>query len=113
MAKAILRQALDNLLHNAARYAGHGAHVELLLERDESRVRFTVADNGPGVPAAQRGRVQERFVRVDDSRGTPGSGLGLAIAAACAKLHGGQLLLTDNSPGLRATMEIPLAQASS
>jgi signal transduction histidine kinase len=109
----ILRQALGNLLHNAARYAGPGAHVELLLERDETRVRFTVADNGPGVPAAQRGRVQERFVRGDDSRGTPGSGLGLAIAAACAKLHGGQLLLTDNSPGLRATMEIPLTQASS
>jgi signal transduction histidine kinase len=108
----ILRQALGNLLHNGARYAGPGARVELLLERDDRRVRLTVADNGPGVPAEQRGRVQERFVRLDDSRGTPGSGLGLAIAAACAKLHGGFLSLTDNAPGLRATIDIPLAQAS-
>jgi len=106
----ILRQALGNLLHNAARYAGDGARVVLALEVAENGgPRLVVADSGPGVPAAQRGRVLERFVRLDETRSTPGSGLGLAIAAACAKLHGGRLTLSDNHPGLRVVLDLPLA----
>lgn len=106
----ILRQALGNLLHNAARYAGVGAQVSLTLERGEAGgPRLTVADTGPGVPAAQRGRVLERFVRLDETRATPGSGLGLAIAAACAKLHGGRLTLADNHPGLKVALDLPPA----
>jgi signal transduction histidine kinase len=102
----LLRQALGNLLHNAARYAGPGAVVELGLEVAPDLVRLIVADNGPGVPADQRGWVKERFVRLDAARHAPGSGLGLAIAAACAKLHGGRLELEDNRPGLRAVLEL-------
>jgi signal transduction histidine kinase len=102
----LLRQALGNLLHNAARYAGAGAIVSLGLDVEPGLVRLIVADNGPGVPDDQRGRVQERFVRLDSARHTPGSGLGLAIAAACAKLHRGRLILEDNRPGLRAVLEL-------
>jgi signal transduction histidine kinase len=102
----LLRQAIGNLLHNAARHAGSGAVVDLGLEQTPDLVRVIVADNGPGVPADQRGRVQQRFVRLDAARSTPGSGLGLAIAAACAKLHGGRLSLEDNRPGLRAVLEL-------
>jgi hypothetical protein len=101
-----LRQALGNLLHNAVRHAGPGAKVELGLEVEPQLVRLIVADNGPGVPEDHRGRVQERFVRLDSARSTPGSGLGLAIAAACAKLHNGRLVLEDNHPGLRAILEL-------
>lgn len=104
--ESLLRQALGNLLHNAVRYAGRGAEIELGLETTPEVVRLIVADNGPGVPAEHRGRVQERFVRLDDARSTPGSGLGLAIAAACAKLHNGRLILSDNQPGLRAVLEL-------
>lgn len=104
----MLRQAIGNLLHNATRYAGPGATIELNTRVDASAVRITVADDGPGVPAADLHRVGERFVRLDESRGAPGSGLGLAIAAACAKLHGGRLMLEDHQPGLRAVMEIPI-----
>jgi signal transduction histidine kinase len=103
----ILRQALGNLLHNATRHAGPGARVTLALEAEAETLRLVVADNGPGVPASQRGRVQERFVRLDETRATPGSGLGLAIAAACAKLHGGRLVLEDNHPGLRVVLDLP------
>jgi signal transduction histidine kinase len=107
----ILRQALGNLLHNAARYAGQGARVTLALVQDgQDGVELVVADTGPGVPAADRGRVVERFVRLDETRVTSGSGLGLAIAAACAKLHGGQLRLEDNHPGLRVVLSLPLAR---
>jgi len=108
----ILRQALGNLLHNAARYAGQGAQVSLILSQgDQGGVDLVVADTGPGVPAADRGRVVERFVRLDETRATSGSGLGLAIAAACAKLHGGQLVLRDNHPGLRVVLSLPNASS--
>lgn len=105
----LLRQAVGNLLHNAAVHAGEGATVTLTVTAVQDCLRLTVADTGPGVPEEHLGRVQERFVRLDESRSKPGSGLGLAIAAACAKLHGGRLLLTDNAPGLRAALEIPLS----
>ena len=80
--------------------------VRVSVEDGEHIVDIVVADTGGGVPADQRGRVQERFVRLDPARSTGGSGLGLAIVAACAKLHGGVLRLEDNHPGLRAVLEI-------
>ncbi|HET9159097.1 MAG TPA: HAMP domain-containing sensor histidine kinase, partial [Caulobacteraceae bacterium] len=105
--EVLLRQAVGNLLHNASRYAGRGARVTVdVAERADGAVQLVVADDGPGVPESQRGRVQERFVRLDDARSSPGSGLGLAIAAACAKLHDGRLLLEDNHPGLRCVLEL-------
>ena len=104
--EGLLRQAIGNLLHNASLYAGAGAKVMAKVEEDESFVRIVVSDTGVGVPADQRGRVQERFVRLDPARSVGGSGLGLAIAAACAKLHGGSLSLEDNEPGLRAILSL-------
>lgn len=100
----ILRQAVGNLLHNAAHHAGEGASVALSLETTPGAIRIVVSDTGPGIPAEHRGRVRERFVRLDEARSRPGGGLGLAIAAACAKLHGGALELEDAHPGLRAVI---------
>ena len=105
----LLRQAVGNLLFNAARYAGSGARVTLEMRSDNSHATIVVADNGPGIPEEHRGRVKDRFVRLDQARGGSGSGLGLSIAAAAAKLHGGDLRLEDNGPGLRATLEIRTA----
>ena len=102
--EALVRQALGNLLHNASLYAGAGASVVLSVREGDEKVRLIVADTGPGVPEDQRGRVQERFVRLDPARSTQGSGLGLAIVAACGKLHGGELTLSDNHPGLLADL---------
>ena len=106
--EALLRQALGNMLHNAAVHAGIGAKVTLALAQTGQRLTISVFDTGDGIPDEHLGRVQERFVRLDESRTKPGSGLGLAIAAACAKLHGGRLILLNNHPGLAATLEIPL-----
>ena len=104
--EALLRQAVGNLLHNASQYAGDGAVVRASVEDAGEVVRIIVADTGAGVPEDQRGRVQERFVRLDPARSSGGTGLGLAIVAACAKLHHGALKLEDNCPGLRAVLEI-------
>ena len=104
--EGLLRQAIGNLLHNASLYAGEGAEVAVRVEEEGDVVHIVVADTGVGVPEDQRGRVQERFVRLDPARSVGGSGLGLAIAAACAKLHGGALRLEDNAPGLRAILDI-------
>ena len=104
--EGLLRQAIGNLLHNASLYAGAGASVLALVEETETLVHIVIADTGAGVPEDQRGRVQERFVRLDPARSVGGSGLGLAIAAACAKLHGGVLRLEDNLPGLKATLDL-------
>ena len=102
----LLRQALGNLLFNAARHAGPDATVTLEVENDEGQVRLVVTDDGRGIPEADRERVKDRFVRLDEARGGSGSGLGLAIVAAAAKLHGGELRLEDNRPGLRAVLTL-------
>jgi hypothetical protein len=70
---------------------------------------LTVSDNGPGIPEAERPRVVQRFVRLERSRSQPGSGLGLSLAAAVARLHGGELILADNHPGLKAVIALPRA----
>jgi signal transduction histidine kinase len=102
----LLRQAVGNLLFNAARHAGSGATVTLEVLSAAGLVEIVVADNGPGIPEADRGRVKDRFVRLDEARGGSGSGLGLSIVAAAAKLHGGELRLEDNRPGLRAVLTL-------
>ncbi|WP_416366203.1 sensor histidine kinase [Sphingomonas aerolata] len=66
-----------------------------------------MADTGPGIPADQREHVVTRFVRLDTSRHSEGSGLGLSIAQVAARVHGASLTLTDNAPGLRATVHFP------
>jgi signal transduction histidine kinase len=79
--------------------------------RPDGAIEIAVSDDGPGIPDEEKPKVLERFYRGDASRGTPGAGLGLSLVAAVAKLHGGVLKLTDNHPGLRATL-ILFASAS-
>ena len=73
----------------------------------QDRILLTVADSGPGIPEADRSRAVERFVRLEQSRSQPGSGLGLSLAAAVARLHGGELTLEDNRPGLKSVIALP------
>jgi signal transduction histidine kinase len=102
--RELLAQALANLLDNAIKYTQDGGRVELRARTTAAGVEVVVADNGPGVPAEQRETVQERFVRLEDHRGTPGSGLGLSLVRAVARLHGATLSLADNRPGLRVVL---------
>ena len=114
--RELVSQALANLIDNAIKYAGpngqlNGAPAEIVVKagNDGERIALSVADRGPGIAEADRGRVVERFVRLEQSRSEPGSGLGLSLASAVARLHGGELKLEDNHPGLRSTIALPRA----
>lgn len=108
--RALLGQALANLIENGLRHTPEGARVEVTLERQPegfgpqgaTAPQLVVADDGPGIPEAERDKVLRRLYRLDSSRNTPGNGLGLALVDSIVKLHGAELRLTDNSPGLRA-----------
>jgi signal transduction histidine kinase len=105
--RELLAQALTNLLDNAVKYTPPGGRIVVTLERTEDVARLRVADSGPGVPAADRERVLQRFTRLDQARSQPGNGLGLALVNAVTTQHHGRLSLGDNSPGLVVTIEIP------
>ncbi len=98
----LLTQLFANLLENALRHAGERASISISLTQIGGIVAAVVADDGPGVPAGERQRVLRRFYRLDTSRSTPGSGLGLSLVVAIAELHGAELRLSDNNPGLAA-----------
>jgi signal transduction histidine kinase len=103
----LLAQAIGNLIDNALKYAPlNGSVAVATLFRSDGTAEIAVADNGPGIPDEEKSKAVERFYRGDTSRGTPGVGLGLSLVAAVAKLHGGNLELADNDPGLRASMVI-------
>jgi signal transduction histidine kinase len=108
--RKLLANAVANLLDNALKYAGSGATVQVKAAEAGDTVSVIVEDNGPGIPAAERPRVIERFYRLDRSRGLPGNGLGLSIVTAIAMLHRGRLLLEDAGPGLIARLVFPGAE---
>ena len=105
--RALLSQALANLVDNAIKYTLAGGLVSVSARVGPEGAELAVADTGPGIPEAERGRVTERFHRLESSRGTPGSGLGLSLVVSVARLHGGRLVLADAAPGLVARLTIP------
>lgn len=108
----LLAQALGNLVENALKYAPEGGVIAIAVHRPQrDMLEIVVSDNGPGITEDERPRVVERFYRGDTSRGTPGVGLGLSVVSAVARLHGGVLLLADNRPGLRATLQVAVSPA--
>jgi signal transduction histidine kinase len=109
--RELLAQALVNLVENAERHTPAEAVVQLTGSSSGNSVRLEVADNGPGVPDIELGRITKRFARLESSRNTAGHGLGLSLVSAVARLHGGQLILKNRSPGLSAVIEIPRTHA--
>lgn len=105
-----LAQVLGNLLDNARRHAGPGTVTVTVSAGHPATV--LVADDGPGVPAADRERIFDRLVRLDEARGDDGgAGLGLAIARGIARAHGGDLRCVDPPSGRGAAFELSLRRA--
>lgn len=105
--RALLAQAISNLVDNAIKYAG-GSAIDVAVLKTATAIEISVSDHGLGIPADQHSRVFERFVRLDAARSSPGFGLGLSFVAAIAHLHRGQVTLEDNQPGLRVRVILPL-----
>ena len=99
----LLLQLCVNLVENAIRHTPTGTEICITVA---APAQLSVADNGPGIPAAEREKVLERFYRLDHSRSTPGSGLGLALIAAIANLHDAKIELLDNHPGLKTSLKL-------
>jgi signal transduction histidine kinase len=104
--KALIQQAVANLLDNAVKFSPPDGTVRLIASAGAT-VSITVTDEGPGIPPEERAKATDRFYRGESARSTPGSGLGLSLVAAVAHLHGGELRLEDNKPGLRAVLVLP------
>jgi signal transduction histidine kinase len=102
-----LRRVVVNLVDNAQRFA-HDSIV-ITLRADGPTAELSVADDGPGIPEAERERVFDRFYRTESSRSreSGGTGLGLPIVRDLVRAHGGTVKLTANDPGLRAVVTFP------
>lgn len=107
--RALIAQAVTNILDNALKYTGEGGVTLRLRALKPAGAEVSVTDTGPGIPEADRQRAVERFVRLDSARSTAGTGIGLSLAAAVAEAHGGRLQLSDGAgpadrPGLRVAL---------
>jgi signal transduction histidine kinase len=117
--RELIGQAVANLIDNALKYGCPSnvlrdgkcvvPEIEVTAIRQGEKIHIAVADRGPGIGIADRARVLDRFVRLENSRSRPGSGLGLSLAAAVARLHNGTLRVEDHEPGLKVVIELPAA----
>ncbi|RIX97998.1 HAMP domain-containing protein [Aureimonas flava] len=103
----LLTQLLANLVENAITHVPAPGRIRLAARREAAGTVLEVADDGPGVPAAERDRIFRRLYRLDRSRSTPGHGLGLALVASIAELHGARIDVGDAAPGLVMRIVFP------
>jgi len=105
------RQVVLNLLDNAVKYGGRGSEVTVRVTGEGPWCRLTVADQGPGIPVADRDRIWERFWRGDAARanGVTGTGIGLATVRDLLRLHRGDCSMEAVEPhGARFVARVPL-----
>lgn len=107
----LLFDAIANLVDNAIKHGRAGGQVTVTCRSAGGGAVIAVADDGPGIPADQCDHVFKRFYRLEQSRYTPGNGLGLSLVAAVAGLHGAEIALHDNAPGLTVRLSFPTTSA--
>jgi two-component system sensor histidine kinase GlrK len=105
----ILRRVFDNLLMNSSVHAGSNASVILQAERSGDFVRFSVADDGPGVPASEGERIFDPFVTLDRTGARRTHGLGLAYCRAALAAMGGTISLAPSTSGAMFVVQVPAA----
>ena len=108
----LLFDAVANLVDNAVKHGRAGGRVIVAADTVDGESFIAVADEGPGIPAAEFEHVFKRFYRLEQSRRTPGNGLGLSLVAAVARLHGALITLSDNAPGLKVVLHFPSIRQS-
>jgi len=109
--RAIFRQAISNILHNAIQYTPEGKEIRVVVGKDPEGCYVEISDAGQGIAPEHQDRVFDRFYRVDKvrSRETGGAGLGLAIATRAVAVHGGHIDLSSR-PGCGSTFRIRIPE---
>ncbi|MBL0319403.1 MAG: HAMP domain-containing histidine kinase [Alphaproteobacteria bacterium] len=102
----LLRQAVMNVIDNAAKYVPYKGTIDIVLSKNNHQVTLVIVDNGPGIPPHMIDKAKDRFFRADESRNTKGVGLGLSLVNAVAMLHRGVLELSNNDPGLKVCLTL-------
>ena len=112
--RLVLRDAITNVIDNAIKYGPAGSAIDVRVRTDGHDATVSVADRGPGIPAEHRGRIFDRFYRVDEgrSRQMGGTGLGLAIARWAVEVNGGSISVESAGPGSIFRIVLPLAGTS-
>nr|WP_191093103.1 HAMP domain-containing sensor histidine kinase [Bradyrhizobium campsiandrae] len=105
----LLFDAIANLVDNAIKHGRPGGKVTVTCRHEGGGATIAIADDGPGIAADQHDHVFKRFYRLEQSRYTPGNGLGLSLVAAVSRLHGAEIALQDNAPGLTVRLSFPEA----
>ncbi len=105
--RGLLTQLVSNLVENAIRHCPPGTTIEVSAKPTGPDIILRVADDGPGIEAANRERIFRRFFRAEHSRHQPGDGLGLALVRAIADLHGAAISVSDNRPGAIFEVRLP------
>lgn len=110
----MLREMVSNLVDNALRYTQRDGRVALSVLSDDHWVSFQVADDGPGIPVAERDKVFQRFYRILGQGDAEGSGLGLAIVREICRAHHGDITLgsPEVGSGLNVLIKLPVAKPS-
>ena len=103
----LLFDAVANLVDNAIKHGRQAGRVTVEVSESNGGAVISVADDGPGIPVDECQHVFKRFYRLERSRRTPGNGLGLSLVAAVARLHGAQIEMLDNAPGLKFRLCFP------
>jgi signal transduction histidine kinase len=110
--KDLLFDTVANLVDNAIKHGREAGHVTVEVAQSDGGAVISIADDGPGIPAAEYQHVFKRFYRLERNRLTPGNGLGLSLVGAVARLHGARIEMLDNAPGLNFRLCFPLPAQS-
>jgi signal transduction histidine kinase len=103
----LLFDAISNLVDNAIKHGRDRGLVRISADCRDNGAVLAISDDGPGVPANECDLIFRRFYRSEKSRCTPGNGLGLSIVAAVARVHGANIALFQNRPGLTIELQFP------
>jgi signal transduction histidine kinase len=110
--RELITQMLANVIENAIHHTPPGTRIDIALRRGADGIVGSIADNGLGVPSADRERIFDRFFRLPRSHSVPGNGLGLSLVKAVADIHGITIIATDAGPGLRLALRFPEGTAA-
>ncbi len=108
----LLFQALANILDNAVKYTPAGGEITLSARSLNDCLEINISDSGIGVPETELPKLMQRFYRVEQSRNLQGNGLGLSLVSAVLTLHQGSIHFTNNNPGLKVKLILPLTAYS-